>query len=174
MSRRALLVFLPFALTAMVIAGIATAGIGDPEITITPSHQSGWYQAPITLSWTVTGDPEFQIGCEDNAIGESAVRPYTCTAQHATGQPTTETVNIGVDLDRSDVPGSARYRSAGWRQAQLAARSATGLPGAFDNLSIPTVTCSPASGHSSQSVTTDGQLHCYGRRRVVEPQPASR
>ena len=142
MSRRAL-VFLPFALVAMVLAGTVTAG--TQEITVTPSHQSGWYQSALTLSWTVTGNPDFTSGCGDTLINESAPATYTCSAQLASGQPTSVSVQIGVDLTNPTLPAPP---DVGPLQATGPSGLVVnyGLPSASDNLSTPTVACSPAPG----------------------------
>ena len=142
MSRRVLLVFLPFVLAGMVLVGIATAGAGP--ITVTPSHASGWYQSSLTLTWTVTGDPRSRQGCDPLTIDESPMTPYTCMA-HTSGPPARVTVEIGVDLTNpsfTDPPdlGPLPATSPDGRVVDYA------LPVATDNLSTPVVGCNPTPG----------------------------
>ncbi len=157
MSRRTLLVFLPFVLAAMVLVGIATAGAGP--ITVTPSHASGWYQSSLTLTWTVTGDPKSREGCDPLTIDESPMTPYTCTA-HTTGPPTRVTVEIGVDLTNpsfTDPPdlGPLPATSPDGRVVDYA------LPAATDNLSTPIVGCNPTPGFEFPVGTTT--VNCTAR-----------
>ena len=62
----------------------------------------GWYQTPVTLTWTVT-DPEspgsvVKAGCVDQAIGSDQVKTtYSCSATSDGGSAGPQTVTVGYD-----------------------------------------------------------------------------
>jgi hypothetical protein len=107
MSRRALIVLLPFVVAALTLVGSALGGDPEDDTTppvITPSHVTGWYQNGVNLFWEVTDDqsgidPATVSGCAPQSVEtETAGIDFTCQATNNAGLTSSVTVTIRVDL----------------------------------------------------------------------------
>ncbi len=168
MSRRALLVFLPFALTAMVIAGTVTAGSarpGDHDHAESRRAAGTRLRSPSAGRSPVT--PSSRVAA--TTIADRRIRGTRRTRARRSTRPDSRramTVNIGVDLTAPTFPdppdiGPLQATSPAGAQVTYSA-SAT------DNLSNPTVVCNPPSGSVFPVGPNHCELHCHGRRREFD------
>ncbi len=88
--------------------GVAAFGPVDSLPTVTPAvtgtlGSNGWYTSPVTLSWSITGNPApATSGCHAGEVPNTAGKTYKCTATNSLGSAT-ESISVKRDSIRPGV-----------------------------------------------------------------------
>ena len=120
--------------TAPVISSMVTGTLGN----------NGWYRSNVTVMWTVS-DPETPFtssGCGANTLTtDTAGTSFTCSATSDGG-----TASQTVSVKRDTTPPTFALAPVTADATSSAGANVSYTAPATDNLSTPTVACTPASG----------------------------